>query len=94
MTIKEDKKLTLQLAYNDLEKYLLRGVLPALKAVAEGMQALLILTPKAPKRSDSGALWTCPNCMKFVDKYERSHGKLPIPHCKWCGQAFDWEVKT
>lgn len=34
--------------------------------------------------------YTCPSCRHFVTVTERSHGKIVIPHCKWCGQAFDW----
>lgn len=32
----------------------------------------------------------CPACNKFVKKHEQSHGKIVIPHCKWCGQALYW----
>ncbi len=46
--------------------------------------------PKKPKKIDSGWFYTCPNCNKIVKKYEQSHGKIKIPYCKWCGQAWDW----
>lgn len=34
--------------------------------------------------------YICPSCRRFVTVTEQSHGKIKIPHCKWCGQAFDW----
>ncbi len=33
----------------------------------------------------------CPNCEHFIRRYEQSHGNIEIPHCKWCGQALEWE---
>lgn len=32
----------------------------------------------------------CPNCERFISRYERSHGNVEIPCCKWCGQKLDW----
>lgn len=34
----------------------------------------------------------CPSCNRFIDRHEHKHGNIDIPHCKWCGQALDWEV--
>lgn len=46
--------------------------------------------PTPPGRSSSGAT-LCPSCNRFMDRHEQRHGKLDIPHCKWCGQAIDWK---
>lgn len=50
------------------------------------------LSPKVPKRSDSGAYHICPNkdCRRLIERREQSHGNIDIPHCKWCGQALEW----
>lgn len=47
-------------------------------------------SPLMPQMSDSGAFFICPNCDKLIEKHERAHGNIIIPHCKWCGQALDW----
>jgi len=42
-----------------------------------------------PLKSEGGSD-VCPNCNKFVQRYEQFHGKVEIPYCKWCGQRLDW----
>lgn len=46
---------------------------------------------KKPTLSGSGHFHVCPNCKKLIEKNERSHGRIDIPYCKWCGQLLDWE---
>lgn len=75
------------------------------KMTAEQDRALAIVQkavekqlPKKPLKPPKGTLnyihpdwyYTCPSCRRFVTVTEQSHGKIKIPHCKWCGQAFDW----
>lgn len=43
------------------------------------------------KKSDSGAYYVCPQCERFVEKYERAYGQIAIKHCKWCGYKLDFE---
>lgn len=33
----------------------------------------------------------CPNCKRFISRYEQSHGRIEIPYCKWCGQKLQWK---
>ncbi len=33
----------------------------------------------------------CPDCERFISRYEQSHGRIEIRHCKWCGQKLDWK---
>ena len=33
----------------------------------------------------------CPNCERFISRYECSHGNVEIPCCKWCGQKLEWK---
>lgn len=47
-------------------------------------------TALKPKKSDSGEFYICPNCNKFVQRFEQAHGNNEIPYCKWCGQKWDW----
>ena len=55
-------------------------------------ELLRIFEGATPQKSDSGMYYVCPNpnCNKFVQRNEQSHGKIDIPYCKWCGQKFDW----
>ena len=57
----------------------------------EPESAVQRLTPKRPLASTSGRYGVCPCCECLVSKYEHEHGNIVIPHCKWCGQALDWE---
>lgn len=43
------------------------------------------------KKSESGNYYICPQCRRFVEKYEQSHGRIAIKHCKWCGYKLDFE---
>ena len=75
-------------ARNDLERYLLRGELPAAKAFALGMQALEKQIPTKPKIKKfvktNGFELRCPNddCGAVLQS--------DSPCCKYCGQALDW----
>lgn len=60
-------------------------------ALVMAIIAIQRLTPKKPAPSDSSAYGICPNCRKFLEQFEQSHGNIEIPHCKWCGQALDWK---
>ncbi len=93
-TLEAEQVITTEQAFDDLEGFLMNGTAPSTKAIILAMQALTYRNKMKATRSDSGMFYICPNCNKFIDKYEHSYGKIPIPHCKWCGQAFDWEVKT
>lgn len=52
--------------------------------------ALEMQIPKKPQMSESGMFYICPTCSKFINRREKSHGNIDIPHCRWCGQALDW----
>lgn len=60
-------------------------------ALIMAIWAIERLTPKKPAISNSGVYGVCPNCRKFLEQFEQSHGNIEIPHCKWCGQALDWK---
>ena len=47
------------------------------------------VVPKKPEITSTKAT-VCPCCDRFIDRHEQSHGNLDIPHCKWCGQAINW----
>ena len=74
-------------ARNDLERYLLRGELPAAKAFALGMQALENQIPKKIRVDNEGWL-CCPNC----DENLKLHNQFKKRNkcCGECGQALDW----
>lgn len=57
------------------------------------MTALDKQIPKKPQKSESGMFYICPTCSKFINRREKSHGNIDIPHCKWCGQALEWSDK-
>ena len=59
-------------------------------ALAVALKAMSRLIPVKIEKTDSGTFYICSNCKKIVKKNEQSHGNLNIPHCKWCGQAWDW----
>jgi len=65
---------------------------PVNEACRMGMEALQLRVEKKPKRSETGAYYVCPNCNRFLDRHEQSHGNIDIPHCKWCGQKLDWRT--
>lgn len=54
-------------------------------------EAVERMKPKRPLASASGKYGACPCCECLISKYEPAHGNLIIKHCKWCGQAIDWE---
>ena len=74
---------------NHREHY--ESIEPVNEACRMGMQALQKQIPTKPGKTSTGVT-TCPSCNRFVDRHERKHGNLDIPHCKWCGQAIDWGV--
>lgn len=54
-------------------------------------KSISALEKQIPKKPNlSGAYHICPHCSRFVSKNEPKHGRIDIPHCKWCGQALDW----
>lgn len=62
---------------------------PVNEACRMGMEALKRQMPTKPGKTGTGAT-ICPNCMRFLDRNEKKHGNIDIPHCKWCGQAINW----
>lgn len=60
------------------------------EALEMAVEALENRIPKKPMHSGGSVFYVCPNCYKLIRKNEHSHGKIDIPHCKWCGQALDW----
>ena len=59
-------------------------------ALTVALKAMSRVIPVKLEKTDSGTFYICSNCKKIVKKNEQSHGNLNIPHCKWCGQAWDW----
>ena len=85
--LKLDQNWTAEQAKNDLERFLLRGELPAFKAVALAMQALEKQIPEKPSLNTilpSLAKWySCPKCdYKYIVRSDKI--------CYGCGQALDW----
>lgn len=85
--LKLDQNWTAEQAKNDLERFLLRGELPAFKAVALAMQALEKQIPEKPSLNTilpRGQKWyRCPKCdYKYIVRSDRI--------CYGCGQALDW----
>lgn len=64
------------------------GSITAELAIAQ--KALEKQLPKKPQKSESGTFNICPTCGKFINRREKSHGNIDIPHCKWCGESLDW----
>lgn len=97
MTIEQALKIkqnwTAEQARNDLERLLLTGERPANKVIALACKALDKQIPKKSQKSESGMFYICPTCSKFINRREKSHGNINIPHCKWCGQALEWSDK-
>lgn len=60
------------------------------EALDMAVEALENRIPKRPNHNRGSSFYICPNCNKLIRKNEQSHGKIDIPHCKWCGQALDW----
>lgn len=54
------------------------------------IDALKKAVPTKPNNSETRAP-LCPFCNRFIDRKEHKHGNIDIPHCKWCGQALNWE---
>lgn len=61
-------------------------------AYVGALEALHRVMPKKPPKSDSGNFNICPNCNRFVERFEPAHGLNEILCCKWCGQALDWRT--
>lgn len=49
------------------------------------------IMPQKAKKSESGHYYICPQCQRFVEKYEQPHGRIEIKHCMWCGYKLDFE---
>ena len=61
------------------------------EALAFAQRAMEKEIEKKPKNPTGlNQIGACPNCKRFVSRFEQSHGKITIPRCKWCGQALDW----
>ena len=77
-----------------LEKQMLafeKTMAPEMKgALTVALKAMSRVIPVKLEKADSGKFYICSTCKKIVKKNEQSHGNLNIPHCKWCGQAWDW----
>lgn len=54
------------------------------------IQAVERQKPATPMKSESGMFYICPHCERLIERREKAHGNIEIPHCKWCGQKIDW----
>lgn len=77
-----DQKWTPEQARNDIERYVLRGELPAVKSAALAVMALEKQTPK--KLHGCYPIYFCPVCQKIA------HIHLQGKYCPDCGQALNW----
>lgn len=59
-------------------------------ALTVALKAMSKAIPAKPTKTDSGSFYICPTCNTIVSRNEQSHGNLNIPHCKWCGQTWNW----
>lgn len=93
--LKFPQKWTVEQAVNDLERYLLREELPAMKAVAVCMKAAKKQIPKKPIIFTKGDLigGYCPSCGAIKSYGDLSWHKIFNKHCNKCGQALDWSDK-
>ncbi len=55
------------------------------------LKALRKQEPTPVGKCETRDMGVCPNCNKFIRKYEQAHGNNVIPCCKWCGQRLKWE---
>ncbi len=87
-----DQKWTPEQAKNDIERYVLRSELPAVKAAALAVMALEKQIPQKliPKINETvGDIWICcPNCLNAA-LTNIFNGK-GFKYCPECGQALDW----
>ena len=59
--------------------------------------AVLALEKQVPKKPTHEATlykcFTCPSCKNVVDEFEAigsEKHRVLVPHCRFCGQALDW----
>lgn len=80
-------------AKNDLERYVLRRELPAVKSAALAVMALEKQVPREP-------IWwygsmdtvDCPCCGYGLDAVDAGESMRKHNFCPECGQALDWEA--
>lgn len=46
---------------------------------------------KIAKKSESGMYYICPDCNRFIERFEHTHGNTEIRYCKWCGCKMNYE---
>lgn len=46
------------------------------------------------KKAATPNLYICPECNRFVERFERPHGNNEIRHCKWCGCKMVYEANN
>lgn len=49
---------------------------------------------KIAKRAETHNLYICPECNRFIERFEHSHGHNEIKHCKWCGCKMVYEADS
>lgn len=86
-----DQKWTPEQAKNDIERYVLRSELPAVKAAALAVMALEKQIPQKPiYGQDEQDEISCPNCKYWVEAMDAGDYGTYHPYCQNCGQALDW----